>query len=64
MLGLKIRALRNQLGFSQEKLAEKAELHPNYVGELERGEENVSLDTLMKIARALKVRVRDLISDV
>jgi transcriptional regulator with XRE-family HTH domain len=46
---------------SQEKLAEKADLHPNYIGEIERAEKNVTLESLAKIAKALGVRVRDLV---
>lgn len=49
---------------SQEKLAEKADLHHNYIGELERGEKAASIDTLVKIAKALGVKVRDLVADL
>ena len=49
---------------SQERLAEKADLSYKYVGEVERGQENISLDALVRIAKALKCRVRDLVSDV
>lgn len=61
ILGENIRTLRRSLGLSQEKLAEKAELHPNYIGDIERGEENVSVDALMRIAAALKASVGDLV---
>ena len=49
--------MRKEAGFSQEKLAEKADLHPNYIGEVERGEKNISVDSLLMIACALKVSV-------
>ena len=49
---------------SQEKLAEKAELNSTYVSEVERGRVNISLDSLIRIAKALRVRVRDLIADI
>lgn len=49
---------------SQEKLAEKAELHPVYVGGIERGEHNVSIDSLKRVADALQVTLLDLLSDV
>jgi transcriptional regulator with XRE-family HTH domain len=49
---------------SQEKLAEKADLHHNYVGELERGEKAASIDSILKIARALRVKVRDLVDQL
>lgn len=59
-LGDNMRMHRRSLKWSQEKLAEKADLHPVYVGKVERGEENVSLDALARIASALKVQVNDL----
>jgi XRE family transcriptional regulator, regulator of sulfur utilization len=49
---------------SQEKLAEKADLSYKYVGEVERGQENVSLDALFRIATALKVSLADLIRGI
>jgi len=61
-VGQNIRARRKQARLSQEKLAEKAELSYKYLGEVERGCVNVSLDSLMRIARALGVRLGDLIS--
>lgn len=64
ILGERIRAFRKEIGFSQEILAEKADLHHNYVGELERGEKAASIDTLLKVAKALGVKVRDLVDDL
>lgn len=61
VLGENIRAARRRLGWSQEKLAEKADLHRNYIGDIERGEENVSVDALARIADALKIQVGDLV---
>ena len=61
IIGENIRTNRRNLDWSQERLAEKAELHHNYVGDIERGEENVSVDALMRIATAMKVRLADLI---
>ncbi len=49
---------------SQEKLAEKADLHPVYVGKIERGEQWISLHALLRVAKALGVRVRDLVTDL
>lgn len=49
---------------SQEKLAEKADLHPVYVGKVERGEQWVSLHALLRIAAALKIRLRDLVAEL
>ena len=62
-LGKRIRELRMSGGFTQEKLGEKAGLNYKFIGELERGQVNVSLDSLAKIAEALMVKVGDLFSE-
>jgi transcriptional regulator with XRE-family HTH domain len=49
---------------TQEKLAEKAGLHHNFIGEVERGNMETSLTSLLKIAKALNVRVIDLVRDI
>jgi transcriptional regulator with XRE-family HTH domain len=64
VLGEAIRVCRKQAGFSQEKLAEKAELHPVYISAVERGVKNISVDALVRITKALGVRVRDLVKDI
>jgi transcriptional regulator with XRE-family HTH domain len=64
ILGETIRSYRKTAEMSQEKLAEKADLHHNYVGELERGEKAASIDTLVKVAKALDVHARDLLKDL
>jgi transcriptional regulator with XRE-family HTH domain len=46
---------------SQEELAEKAELSYKYVGEVERGCVNISLDSLVRISKALRIKVHDLV---
>ena len=51
ILGDTIRDLRKRAGMSQEKLAEKADLHPVYVGKIERGEQWISLHALLRVAR-------------
>lgn len=61
ILGDNIRTQRRNLKWSQEKLAEKAELHHNYIGDIERGEENVSVDALLRIATAMKLKISDLL---
>ncbi|HEU0009228.1 MAG TPA: helix-turn-helix transcriptional regulator [Verrucomicrobiae bacterium] len=61
LLGESIRRYREGAGLSQEQLAEKAELHPVYVGKIERGEQWISLHALLRIAAALDVRVRELV---
>lgn len=59
-LAATIRRLRRQQKWSQEKLAELCGLHPNYIGGIERGERNVSIDNIDKISRAFELRVKDL----
>jgi transcriptional regulator with XRE-family HTH domain len=54
-LGKTVRQKRLSLGLSQEALAERANLHWTYIGGIERGERNVSLINIVKIARALEV---------
>ncbi len=63
-IGESIRKYRKRAGLSQEQLAEHAEFHPVYIGEVERGEEAASVRALVKIAKALGVRLRDLVEDV
>ena len=62
--GEAIRVYRRQAGLSQEKLAEKAELHPVYISAVERGAKTISLDALMRIAKALNVELSDLVRNV
>lgn len=64
LLGEAIRVARKKAGFSQEELAEKVNLTRNYIGTIERAERKITLETLVKIAKALKCRVRDLIWDI
>jgi len=54
-LGERIREFRKSAGLTQEELGEKASLNYKFIGELERGRVNVSLDSLAKIASALDV---------
>jgi transcriptional regulator with XRE-family HTH domain len=64
VLGDTIRTYRKQAGLTQEKLAERADLHHNFIGEIERGRMECSITSLLKIARALDVRVRDLVREI
>lgn len=54
-VGQRIRNYRTQKGLSQEKLAELCGCHPTYIGQLERGEKNATLESVEKIAAALEV---------
>jgi len=64
IIGETIRKYRKRAKITQEKLAEKSDLHPVYIGEVERGEETASVEALLRIAKALRVRLRDIVSDV
>lgn len=55
LVGMRIRELRLAKGISQEALADVAGIHRTYMGSVERGERNISLENIVKIARALKV---------
>lgn len=59
-IGRKIKNIREKKGITQEKLAFEAELNRAYIGYIERGERNPSTDTLVRIAKALKVSPKDL----
>lgn len=61
-LGRHIRKLREANGMSQEKLAEKAHLHPKYVSRVENGKANPTLAVLVTLAAALNARPLDLLS--
>jgi transcriptional regulator with XRE-family HTH domain len=54
-IGENVRRERIRRGLSQEKLAFTAELHPNYIGFVERGERSITVVNLVRIAKALKV---------
>ena len=59
-LGKRIRTLRKLKALTQEELGEKAGISYKFVGEIERGEVNPSLDSLVRIANALGVKAGDL----
>lgn len=61
--GSRVRAERERQGLSQEELATRADLHRTYIGGVERGERNISLLNLLRIARALGVSPADLLED-
>ena len=59
-----VRAKWKKSHLSQEQLAEKADLTRNYIGDIERADKKITLETLAKLAKALKCRVRDLAWDI
>lgn len=59
-VGFRIRQVREERGLTQEELAARADLHRAYIGQIECGEKNIGLVNLEKIAKALKVDIRDL----
>lgn len=63
-VGLRIRHYRQQQGLTQEALAEKAELHHTYIGQVERGEKNLTIHSLEKILSALGVTFSELFENI
>lgn len=62
-LSRNIRLRRNELGLSQEELADRCNLHRTYVGGIERGERNITIKSLETIAAALEVSPLQLLSE-
>ncbi|HDR06666.1 MAG TPA: XRE family transcriptional regulator [Candidatus Coatesbacteria bacterium] len=54
-LGVTIRRYRQRLGLSQEELARRAGLHRTYIGSIERGERNITLVNIIRLAQGLEV---------
>lgn len=63
VLGENIRRKRKEMNISQEKLAELCGLHRTYVGAIERGERNVSLKNIQRIAKALNLPISELLKE-
>ena len=62
--GRRVRRRRHELGWSIEHLAEQCGLHWTYVGSVERGERNLSLVNICRLARALDVNAASLVEDL
>jgi len=60
-VGFNIRKYREKKGWSQEQLAFEADLHRAYIGQIERGEKNIGLINLQKIAEALRIQIQKLL---
>ena len=63
-LGQNVRRRREARELTQEKLAEKADLHPVYIGKIERAEQWISLHALLRVAKALGIKASELIADL
>lgn len=59
--GQRVREERIKLGYSQEELAELANVHRTYIGMIERAEKNITLKNIEKIANALKIKPEELL---
>lgn len=57
LFGERVRLQRENRHLSQEKLAELCDLHRTYIGGIERGERNVSIENIQKIAKALGIKI-------
>lgn len=64
IIGTRIRLARKKAGFSQEKLAELADVHPTYIGQLERGEKNATMESVHKISSALNIPLERLFEKI
>ncbi len=62
--GKQVRQLRKGLGLSQEDLAELTDLHRTYIGGIERGERNVALINIVRLAKALNVSPSELLKGI
>ena len=63
-LGNNVRLFRNKKGLSQEDLADLCGLHRTYIGMVERGEKNITVLSLYRIATALGVNLEDLVIEI
>lgn len=63
-IGQRIRSYRLQNGLNQEELAEKCGLHPTYIGQVERGEKNATLESVSKITNGLSLPLSKLFENM
>ena len=63
-IGQRIRSYRLQSGFNQEELAEKCGLHSTYIGQVERGEKNATIESISKIANGLNLSLSKLFENI
>ena len=62
--GLRVQKLRKSKNLSQEQFANICELHRTYIGMIERGEKNITLKNIYKLANALNISIADLFKDL
>jgi transcriptional regulator with XRE-family HTH domain len=62
--GRAVRRLRTRAGYSQESFADEVGVHRTFMGSVERGETNISLDNIVRIAKGLRVTLPDLFAEV
>lgn len=63
-LGLKIRYYRKEKQITQEALAEICNLHPTYIGQIERGEKNATIESIYRISKGLDIPISKLLENV
>lgn len=63
-IGERIRQLRDKKGLSQEEFADVCEINRSYMGRIERGELNLTLETIRKVAKGLAITVSALLKDI
>lgn len=64
VLGTRIRKFRSQKGWSQEEFADLCDINRSYMGRIERGELNLTLDSLQKVAKGLDTTVAVLLKGI
>ena len=62
LLGTRVRALRENLGYTQRMLGRRARLSGKFIGEVERGETSITIDSLYRVAQALRTPLGELAS--
>ena len=63
-LGARIVTLRKKRGWTQRRLAEECNIHPGFMGQIERGETNLELKTLLTMAKTLNIAIHELFHDI
>lgn len=63
-IGNRIRFYRKKKGLSQEKLAELCNFHPTYIGQIERGEKNATIESIYRITKGLGISMSQLLENI